>query len=224
MTSPARSLDVLPLAEFLATLASVGIKPTLAEYDRLALVLRGRGPWDLEKLRAVLAALLAKNPEQLEGFDRLFDDFFTVTDTPGVEAAPEPALKEQEPPGKPRRLRGLLLALALLTPLGAATLYLGFSTGRGPEIGPQEVQTPEQDRTPAVTPRRPETPAPSDRETAGETLPNERARYRIYPGAPSLGEPRMRSELPPPSSWVPWSALVAALGPGVRHGTAPWAA
>ncbi|MCP4655334.1 MAG: hypothetical protein GY856_07940, partial [bacterium] len=62
-TSGTEGPDLLPLAPFLASLASDGIRPTLRDYERIHLVLRTRGSWTVGRLRGVLSALLIRDPE-----------------------------------------------------------------------------------------------------------------------------------------------------------------
>lgn len=64
------------LKPFLDTLAADGIRVTISDYSRITLAMRAGGPWDLERLRGVLVALLAKNPEQEELLLRRFESFF----------------------------------------------------------------------------------------------------------------------------------------------------
>ncbi len=85
MTTSRTPTDALPFAEFLRSLDSVGIRPQLADYDRLRWVLKTEGRWDLRKLRGVLSCLLVKSQDQLEGFDRLFTAFFGKSRSTGVE-------------------------------------------------------------------------------------------------------------------------------------------
>ncbi len=77
-TSGTEGPDLLPLAPFLASLASDGIRPTLREYERIHMVLRTRGSWTVGRLRSVLLALLVRDPDQGLVFRRRFDAFFTL--------------------------------------------------------------------------------------------------------------------------------------------------
>lgn len=64
------------LKPFLDILAADGIRVTISDYSRITLALRAEGPWDLERVRGVLLALLVKSPEQEELFLRRFESFF----------------------------------------------------------------------------------------------------------------------------------------------------
>lgn len=63
-------------APFLASLATIGILPTLRDYQRISRVLGAGGHWDIERLRFTLTALLVRSPEQETDFRRRFDSFF----------------------------------------------------------------------------------------------------------------------------------------------------
>ncbi len=85
MTAPsslprARSTDLLPLAPFLASLESDGIRATLHDHERIHLALRARGPWTAARLRDLLAALLAQDAEQAALMHRRFEAFFKLDD------------------------------------------------------------------------------------------------------------------------------------------------
>lgn len=64
------------LKPFLDILAVDDIRVTISDYSRITLALRAEGPWDLERLRGVLLALLVKSPEQEELFLKRFESFF----------------------------------------------------------------------------------------------------------------------------------------------------
>ncbi|MFO1429396.1 MAG: formylglycine-generating enzyme family protein [Candidatus Competibacteraceae bacterium] len=68
--------DIFPLAPFLLSLATIDIRPTLRDYERISRVLRTGGRWDIERLRFTLVALLVRNPDQEIDFRRRFDSFF----------------------------------------------------------------------------------------------------------------------------------------------------
>jgi formylglycine-generating enzyme required for sulfatase activity len=63
-------------APFLVSLATVGIRLTLRDYERISRVLRTGDRWDVERLRFTLIALLVRNPDQEMDFQRRFDQFF----------------------------------------------------------------------------------------------------------------------------------------------------
>ncbi len=84
-TSGTEGPDLLPLAPFLASLASDGIRPTLRDYERIHMVLRTRGSWTVGRLRSVLSALLVRDPEQELVFRRRFESFFNPTVAANVE-------------------------------------------------------------------------------------------------------------------------------------------
>ncbi len=65
-----------PLSSFLISLESEGFRLTVKDCERIDAVLRTGGKWSLTRLRNVLLALLAKDLDQREAFQRCFDDFF----------------------------------------------------------------------------------------------------------------------------------------------------
>lgn len=70
-------MNDFPLSPFLITLSTDGLTVGISDYDRITRVLRTGGPWTLERLRGVLSALLVKNQEQEDIFNRRFDQFFS---------------------------------------------------------------------------------------------------------------------------------------------------
>ncbi len=73
-------VDLLPLAPFLASLESDGIRTTLHDHERIHLALRARGPWTAGRLRDLLVALLAQDKEQAALLRRRFAAFFGLED------------------------------------------------------------------------------------------------------------------------------------------------
>lgn len=71
-------MNTLPLAPFLAALASDGIRLTLRDYERINLALHSAGDWTLPRLHDVLLALLAKDQAQQEILTRRFKEFFQL--------------------------------------------------------------------------------------------------------------------------------------------------
>lgn len=71
-------MNALPLAPFLAALASDGIRLTLRDYERINLALHSAGDWTLPRLHDVLLALLAKDQAQQEILTRRFKEFFQL--------------------------------------------------------------------------------------------------------------------------------------------------
>ncbi len=69
----------IPLAAFLLELSTDGFHLTVQDYQRIGLALQTDGSWTIIRLRSVLNALLAKDPEQSLCFLRRFDDFFDLT-------------------------------------------------------------------------------------------------------------------------------------------------
>ncbi|CAK8725493.1 hypothetical protein KKHLCK_16860 [Candidatus Electrothrix laxa] len=67
---------MFPLTSFLHVLEGDGFRLTVRDYDRIALVLATSGDWTLVRLRSVLCALLARNEDQRDLFERRFDEFF----------------------------------------------------------------------------------------------------------------------------------------------------
>ncbi|MEO5373459.1 MAG: formylglycine-generating enzyme family protein [Alphaproteobacteria bacterium] len=80
--SQERSGNSFLLAPFLETLASDGIRPTLNDYRRIALVLGTGGEWSVARLRAVLITILVRDRKLRPAFEHRFDVFFP----PGREA------------------------------------------------------------------------------------------------------------------------------------------
>jgi uncharacterized protein with von Willebrand factor type A (vWA) domain len=70
-------MNAFPLALFLASLESDGIRPTLHDYDRISIALRTSCPWTVTQLRGVLLALLVKDEEGEATFLHHFQDFFS---------------------------------------------------------------------------------------------------------------------------------------------------
>jgi hypothetical protein len=69
-------MNAFPLAPFLASLDSDRIRVTLADYHRITTALRAGGSWNLGRLRGVLVALLAQNPDEETLIRQRFDSFF----------------------------------------------------------------------------------------------------------------------------------------------------
>jgi len=67
-----------PFSVFIESLRTAGFQVTLHDYQRINLILRTRGAWQLTQLRDMLAALLVKTPEQDMIFQRRFETFFKV--------------------------------------------------------------------------------------------------------------------------------------------------
>ena len=65
-----------PLRIFLKLLAHDGISVSVGDLDRMALVFRTGGKWDLARLKNTLTALLAKDEEQQKLVRRRFEEFF----------------------------------------------------------------------------------------------------------------------------------------------------
>ncbi len=108
--------DLLPLAPFLASLTSDGIRTTLHDHERIHLALRARGPWTAARLGDLLVALLAQDKEQAALLRRRFAAFFELEDKEQLAftevdvvrvMADLRALAEvpAEGPGRPRSLR-----------------------------------------------------------------------------------------------------------------------
>lgn len=74
-------MNDFPLSPFLAKLQAEGFAIGIDDYDRITRVLRTGDPWTLSRFRGVLRALLAKSPEQMTIFERVFDGFF-ASDVP----------------------------------------------------------------------------------------------------------------------------------------------
>jgi hypothetical protein len=70
--------NLLPLASFLASLATISIRVTVQDHRRIALALRAGGNWNTEQLCGVLASLLVRNPEKEEAFRQHFEQFFSL--------------------------------------------------------------------------------------------------------------------------------------------------
>jgi formylglycine-generating enzyme required for sulfatase activity len=68
-------MNLFPLTPFLDKIKD-DIPLCVKDYERMILVLQGRGPWSMERLKDSLLALLVKNPDQQEKFLRRFDAFF----------------------------------------------------------------------------------------------------------------------------------------------------
>ena len=99
-TPPIVKMTDFPLRSFLITLERDGIFLAVRDYDRIALVLGTDGEWTLGRLRNVLVALLAKDPDQRELILRRFDDAFD----PNLP----PLVRELALPVEIDRLRGEL--------------------------------------------------------------------------------------------------------------------
>ncbi len=68
-----------PLAPFLASLASDGLRASLDDLDRIALTLGCGGPWSRDRLRGILLAILVRNEDQEAIFRKRFAEFFDLT-------------------------------------------------------------------------------------------------------------------------------------------------
>lgn len=88
------------LKPFLDILTAAGIRVTIKDYERITLALRADGPWDLERLRGVLLALLVKSPEQEELFIQQFDSFFDSGLNIDVTAELQHVPRPSTPPSK----------------------------------------------------------------------------------------------------------------------------
>lgn len=77
-----------PLAPFLTSLAADGIRVTLQDYGRIHAALTPEQTWTLPRLRTVLIALLAKNPDQRAIIGRRFDRWLQAD--PDLGQANEP--------------------------------------------------------------------------------------------------------------------------------------
>lgn len=86
-----------PLAPFFTTLLPLGVRVTLDDYRRIGAALAAGGPWSLERLRYVLAALIVRDPTIEPAFHRRFDEFFatrSLDETGGIEIDVERVLDE----------------------------------------------------------------------------------------------------------------------------------
>lgn len=86
-----------PLAPFFTSLLPLGIGVTLDDYRRIGTALAAGGPWSLEQLRFVLAALIVRDPATEPAFHRRFDEFFAtrvLDETGGTEIDVERVLGE----------------------------------------------------------------------------------------------------------------------------------
>ncbi len=184
------AIDAFPLAPFLASLATLGIRPTLDDYQRISRVLRSGGRWDLERLRWVLAALLVREPEREAAFHRRFEEFFSLNsdaeaafaevdierileELRGLGQEPDTQPKRQGPHREPHvskaqpdwRIRRLWLGIG-------GSLFFGLVVtitvllSLFPPTTEQEESTPQSENQPPVE----EDPRPS--------------RQRIYPNVP----------------------------------------
>ena len=78
-----------PLATFLTSLSAAGVRVTVRDYGRISLVLQSGGPWTLPRLRDMLQALLVKDEDQQDTFQREFQTFFTL---PPATSDPPPEI------------------------------------------------------------------------------------------------------------------------------------
>ena len=69
-------MNDFPLHEFLAKLSDGGLRPTVRDWDRLSRAFGQGGDWTLRRLKHVLTALLARDPDQQRWIGRQFDRFF----------------------------------------------------------------------------------------------------------------------------------------------------
>ncbi len=76
-----------PLAPFLASLASDGMRATLDDYERIALTLRCGGPWSTDRLRGILLSILVRDENQEIIFRKRFAEFFALTEAQEVAFA-----------------------------------------------------------------------------------------------------------------------------------------
>jgi hypothetical protein len=72
------TMQSIPLAPFLTSLAADGIRLTNRDYERIGLVLQTESPWTMTQLKMVLLALLAKDEEQQDLIAQRFGMFFTL--------------------------------------------------------------------------------------------------------------------------------------------------
>lgn len=64
-------MNTFPLSPFLESLAADDFQTTLDDYRRIAIVFQSKENWSINYLKNVLLALLVKNEEQKEIFNRL---------------------------------------------------------------------------------------------------------------------------------------------------------
>ena len=69
-------METYPFDAFFATLKSAGIRPTVKDYDRIGMVFATGGRWTMRRFKDTLAAILARDEDQLEKFSTRFDMFF----------------------------------------------------------------------------------------------------------------------------------------------------
>ena len=167
-----------PFEAFFATLQSAGIRVTVKDYDRVGTALATGGPWSLQRLRDTLAAILARDTDQIERFHARFGMFFEppweerdgdakvdprqvladlkkalgdaadVSDRRDVSGRPRRARLadgtarpggDDREKGKPKKVFGAWLRLAILLALFAATCALGIW-----QYLPKEKQVPRE--------------------------------------------------------------------------------
>lgn len=147
-----------PLSELLDALRDEGLRVGVDDHVRLRRLLACEAAWSVPKLKAALRALAAKDAEQIEVFDRVFDRFFQEPRAPEEETKEGGETKPPPPVfGWSRAavvvagfaLVGLLAVLLrpVLFPRGPQPLVAGGSpsaqpsaTATGPETAPS--QTP----------------------------------------------------------------------------------
>jgi hypothetical protein len=143
-------MNSVPLAPFLASLATDGIRVTLHDYTRISLALHTDGPWTVARLQGVLLALLVQDAEQEAAFVRRFESFFsshlepfsqvdleralqdlrTLAQGPMIDGGTGRAngrIRQPEKPSVPRSRVGIWIALAVVVVLGLTVwLYPRF--------------------------------------------------------------------------------------------------